>query len=348
MKDRRVPGFAFSSLLFLFFYMLLRTIWSDLHSMYYDMIDAAIAEDEPILLTVVLAVMDVIMIVLSFWSVIKVLKGDNDGITSLRWALSMNVCVSLFQILKNLGVALMVHWVLVLLPVCQLGLTLIFLYYLYKSDSVKKLFPLQERRFSPGGWIWMIFFCFCIIFGGYLLYQENLNISRSREYSTELLEIPSGSYCDGTVLFKSDSVWTKSVKSIIDLGLGENEVSLWQLEPGYSSCSVASGIAAKARHADFMSVLLQSKPLDDSLFVDEILSCDTMILGDKYYIDQYGYKADSVNCLWTFSVRFDSRSKKYCSYSNVSEDSDPRQEFTGAISFLKHIIFDLDPYLKKQ
>lgn len=46
MNNRKVPGFVLSTFLFLFFYLLIRTVYQDLPRMYYDMMDATVAEDE--------------------------------------------------------------------------------------------------------------------------------------------------------------------------------------------------------------------------------------------------------------------------------------------------------------
>ena len=42
MNNRKVPGFVLSTFLFLFFYLLIRTVYQDLFSKYYDIMDATV------------------------------------------------------------------------------------------------------------------------------------------------------------------------------------------------------------------------------------------------------------------------------------------------------------------
>ena len=102
MNNRKVPGFVLSTFLFLFFYLLIRTVYQDLFSKYYDIMDATVAEDEPIIFSLILACLDIVMLCLSFWSIIRLLKGKPDGITCVRWALGLNMTVVLFQLFQLL------------------------------------------------------------------------------------------------------------------------------------------------------------------------------------------------------------------------------------------------------
>lgn len=162
MNNRKVPGFVLSTFLFLFFYLLIRTVYQDLPKMYYDMMDATVAEDEPIIFSLILACLDIVMLCLSFWSIIRLLKGKPDGITCVRWALGLNMTVVLFQLFQLLGRIIYIQWMYALSPGLQFFLTKIFLFYLGKSKSVKLLYPKSERKFSPGGWIWLFFFILCV------------------------------------------------------------------------------------------------------------------------------------------------------------------------------------------
>ena len=169
MNNRKVPGFVLSTFLFLFFYLLIRTVYQDLPRMYYDMMDATVAEDEPIIFSLILACLDIVMLCLSFWSIIRLLKGKPDGITCVRWALGLNMTVVLFQLFQLLGRIIYIQWMYALSPVLQLFLTIIFLFYLGKSKSVKQLYPKSERKFSPGGWGWLLFFILSVFSISYML-----------------------------------------------------------------------------------------------------------------------------------------------------------------------------------
>ena len=143
--NRKVPGFILSTFLFFFFYLLIRTVYQDIPLMYNDMLDAAIAEDESVLQSSLLAFFDIIMLSLSFWSIIRLLKGKPDCITCIRWALVINFLVLLYEFFcKSLGRAIAFHWTYAILPAASLLFTIVFFIYLAKSHSVKQLYPASE------------------------------------------------------------------------------------------------------------------------------------------------------------------------------------------------------------
>lgn len=347
MNSGKVPGFVLSTFLFLFFYLLIRTVYQDLPKMYYDMMEATVAEDEPIIFSLILACLDIVMLCLSFWSIIRLLKGKPNGITCVRLALGFNVIVVLFQLFQSLGRIITIHWMYAISPVFQLLLTIIFLFYLGKSKSVKQLYPKSERKFSPGGWIWLFFFILCVFSFSYMLYTNIEMESKSKKIELGSLSIPSDGYSDGLLLFESGNKWSQSTKELMDMEDISQEVTLWELT-GDSICElVMSGVSPKRRHSDYMSILLQSLPEEQKYFSGEVTVCDTVINDDQYYLDQYQYVADSISYLWTFSARFDSETHKFCALSKYGIQRDERVDKNEVLSFLKSVVFDLTPFMKE-
>lgn len=347
INERKVPGFVLSTFLFLFFYLLIRTVYQDVPKMYYDMMDATLAEDEPVIFSLVLACLDIVMLCLSFWSIIRLLKGKPDGITCVRWALGLNLIVVLFQLFQSLGRIITIHWMYALSPVLQLVFTILFLIYLRRANSVKQLYPTSERRFSPGGWVWLFFFVLCVCSFSYIFYSNYKVEKQSKKINSSSLVIPKDSYSDGYVLFKSNSDWIQSEKELMDVEFMTQEVISWQTTNDSISKYVLSGVSPKRRHSDFMSILLQSLPEEQKYFCGEVSTCDTIINDDQYYLDQYQYLTDSIPYLWTFSVRFDSKSHKFCALSNYGIQSDAQIDKNESLSFLKSVVFDLSPFIKE-
>ena len=348
MNNRKVPGFVLSTFLFLFFYLLIRTVYQDLPRKYYDMMDATVAEDEPIIFSLILACLDIVMLCLSFWSIIRLLKGKPDGITCVRWALALNLIVVLFQLFQSLGRIICINWTYALSPVLQFFLTIIFLFYLGKSKSVKQLYPISERKFSPGGWIWLLFFILSVFSISYMHYTNIEMDNKSKKHELSSLSIPSNSYSDGYVLFKSNSDWIQSEKELMDVDFMAQDVISWQTTNDSISKYVLSGVSPKRRHSDFMSILLQSLPEEQKYFCGEVSTCDTIINDDQYYLDQYQYLTDSIPYLWTISVRFDSKSHKFCALSKYGIQRNERMDKDEVLSFLKSVVFDLTPFIKEQ
>ena len=109
-----------------------------------------------------------------------------------------------------------------------------------------------------------------------------------------------------------------------------------------------SGVSPKRRHSDYMSILLQSLPEEQKYFSGEVIAFDTIINDDQYYLDQYQYVADSISYLWTFSVRFDAETHKFCALSKYGIQRDERMDKDEVLFFLKSVVFDLTPFLKEQ
>jgi hypothetical protein len=233
-------------------------------------------------------------------------------------------------------------------PVLQLFLTIIFLFYLGKSKSVKQLYPKSERKFSPGGWVWLLFFILSVFSISYMLYTNIEMENKSKKHELSSLSIPSNSYSDGLLLFESTNKWSNSTKEIMDMEDMPQEVTLWELASDSICELVMSGVSPKRRHSDYMSILLQSLPEEQKYFSGEVIACDTIINDDQYYLDQYQYVADSISYLWTFSASFDSETHKFCALSKYGIQRDERMDKDEVLSFLKSVVFDLTPFIKEQ
>ena len=201
-------------------------------------------------------------------------------------------------------------------PVLQLSLTIFFLLYLGKSKSVKQLYPKSDRKFSPGGWVWLLFFILSVFSISYMLYTNIEMENKSKKHELSSLSIPSNSYSDGLLLFESTSKWSHSTKEIMDMEDMPQDVTLWELASD-SICEL-------------------------------VIACDTIINDNQYYLDQYQYVADSISYLWTFSVRFDAETHKFCALSKYGIQRDERMDKDEVLSFLKSVVFDLTPFIKEQ
>jgi hypothetical protein len=349
INNRKVPGSILSTFLFFFFYLIIRTLFKDVPLMYNNMMDAAIAEDESVVISLCLAFLDIIMLCLSFWSIIRLLKGKPDCITCIRWALCINFFVLLYEFfVKSLGRAIVYHWTYAILPIVPLLFTIIFFIYLAKSHSIKQLYPTFERKYSPGGWVWLSFFIICLFCFAFFFYTYYNEEKRSKTVDDESLSLPLGYFSDGRIVFTSNSNWSRSEKEIMDIDDISQKATMWESREDSISKHIISGVTPKRRHSDFMTILLQHLPDEQRFFIREVSACDTVINEEQYYVDQYLYERDSISYLWTFSVRFDSHSHKFCAYSMYGINLKEKKEMNDVLSFLNSVIFDLKPYVKEQ
>lgn len=172
--------------------------------------------------------------------------------------------------------------------------------------------------------------------------------TKSKKHKLSSLSIPSNSYSDGLLLFESTKKWTLSSNEIMDLDENYRDVTLWKFKRNSICELVMSGISPKRCHTDYISILLQFLPEDQKFFSREVLACDTIINDDQYFLDQYLFEVDSVSYLWTFSVRFETRTHKFCAFSKYGIQRDERMDKNEVLSFLKTVIFDLTPFIKEQ
>ena len=169
--NRKVPGFILSTFLFFFFYLLIRTVYQDIPLMYNDMLDAAIAEDESVLQSSLLAFLDIIMLSLSFWSIIRLLKGKPDCITCIRWALVINFLVLLYEFFcKSLGRAIAFHWTYAILPAASLLFTIVFFIYGKVAFGKATLSGFRAQIFSRRMGVALFFHYMSFIFFIHFLY----------------------------------------------------------------------------------------------------------------------------------------------------------------------------------
>lgn len=346
MKHRKIPGFVLSTWLFLLFYLLLRTAFSEIPQTYYNLSDAVVIKDGGIGLYLVFAILYIVWLCLSFWSIIRMLKGKADCVSSIKWTLVISLIISIYYLFLSLGKAVLIHWSFVLPSLFKIALFVGFLVYLAKSKSFKEQYPLAERRYSPGGWIWTLFMVICIGLFGYTCYTEIVKEAKSKAINPADLSIPADAHCDGIVLFISQDNWDSIKHKMIDLDDEEQDVNVFKSANDSVFNYVWSGCSPTSSHANYMTILLQTRPMSDSLLIGEVYSTDTIVDKDYYYIDQYCYKKDSLTYLWTFSVRFDSNSRKYCAFSRCVPHANEDAEYKKSLSFLKSITFDLTPYIK--
>lgn len=346
--DRKIPNTAFSVLLFLFFYMLIRMFFRDVPIRVATWRDSALAEGEPLLYVLVPIILCIVWMLLSLWSIIRVLKCKPDSISSIRLALVLGLVVAVSRVWKSLGKSLTIHWIFAFPSVLFLLFIVIFLIYLAKSNSVKSLFPVSGRKFSPGGWIWVLYIAIWVAllsFAAVYVFEKSGN---TRVVPVQKLALPANSQCDGMILFESPLEWEMSNEEFEDIDREPYEVSMYRYESDSVIMNIWSGVSEKTRHSDYMTMLLQAIPFDVSWPVREVAICDTVIGEDQCYIEQYKCETDSVNFIWTFSVRYDSRSNKYCAYSLLSKRSSPDSDYRSSVGFIKSVVFDLTQYKKEK
>lgn len=346
--NRKIPNTAFSVLLFLFFYMLIRMFFRDVPLRIATWRDVVLSEDETVIEILLPTILYIVWMLLSLWSIVRLLKGKPDCVVCLRWALVFGLFMALGRVGKALGKALTIHVSYVIPSALLLLFIVVFLVYLARSGAVKRIYPVSDRRFSPGGWIWVTYLAIWIALYSVSLVQITKKNRNTQKIPVAELALPENSHCDGRILFESLLEWEVSDEELVGYDGEPYSVSRHRHESDSIILSVWCGVSEKARHSDYMSVLLQAIPFDISWPVEEGVISDTVIDEDQCYIEQYKCETDSVSFTWSFSVRFDSRSNKYCALSLLTKRSSLDSDFENSVRFLKSVVFDLTPYIKEK
>lgn len=144
----------------------------------------------------------------SLYAVIKLLRGDKDCISSIKWALIYSF---LCTIINPLRAQIPTHDIATRLFVFLLrpSFYLVFFLYLCLSKGVKKRYPKESRKFGPSGWVWttiIIGFTSTISFYIYDIHKRELYCKR---IVTQGLALANDEICDGFVLFHSKRLWEK-------------------------------------------------------------------------------------------------------------------------------------------
>lgn len=146
--------------------------------------------------------------IVSFYAIIKTLRGDSDCITSMKWALIYAMIYNLldFSKMQIATYDLSVIWTIYLI---KPTFYLTFYLFLCFSKSVRCRYAKEERRFGRAGWIWVaITIAFIGIIGvyGYMGYETT-------KYCTPIdvaeLSLRDNEVSDGMIIFNDDGVWEK-------------------------------------------------------------------------------------------------------------------------------------------
>lgn len=344
--NRNIPNWSLSVLLFLFFYQITRTFFDKIHLILEPIVlEASEAESASVLYNSLANAVYFVLLALSVWSIIRMLKNKPDGVACMIWALALSL-VDAYQFLSNNGwKGIEIHWGFNFTCALQILLAVVFLAFIFLSKSIKRYSSVDERRFAPGGWVWLLFFVFCVGLNSYNQITSWVRTERSKEIPVNALKIPDGCYSDGKILFKSALAWERK-KTEFDLE-GEKVVLDFFVHADDSAevaYVVINGVSSTSRHRDFRKVMLAYLPYDDTIPVREGNICDTVIDGNQYYIEQYIFDLGTISALWTFSMRFDVLNFKWCALSRMTVNGPMEDEFENSIRFLKSVEFDLTSY----
>lgn len=274
--------------------------------------------------------------ILCLYSVIKVLRGDRDCITALKWALMYSFLYTFFNSARtqiptyNLLAILAVY---LSRPLFYLG----FYLYLCFSKGIKRRYPKSERRFAPSGWVWVgVTVC---LFGfafwtGYDTYKTDEFCKR---VNVQELSLEKGEISDGYVVFKSSLAWTPSNEPTDTIYIGDEKVFCEQTLEAVDSLSsffLFSGRSEK-RDARTHNQILTKLLAEFDQEIVEVAHRDTL-LSDKYVISTaFESKSEATPIDLTVATVFDVNSPKCIVLLSKYQDIDNPEWLDEIICSLK-------------
>ena len=145
----------------------------------------------------------------SVYAVIKVLRGDRDCITALKWALMYSFLYTFFNSQRAQIPTYSIVAILSMFLARPL-FYLTFYFYLCFSKGIRRRYPKVERRFTPSGWVWSVVTICLVGICGYMSYKTHLTNRFCEKVDLKDVTLSPGEISDGYVAFKSNKHWSIS------------------------------------------------------------------------------------------------------------------------------------------
>lgn len=285
-----------------------------------------------------------IISVVAFYSIIKTLRGDNDCITSLKWAIIYGLIYSLIDPTRvqvpsyNLGIRLTVYAI-------KPAFYLAFYLYLCFSKSIKTRYPKQERRFGKSGWGWIGLTAALLGMGVWEgLKEHNIN-QYCKPVDIEQLKLYPGEQTDGIVIFKDNGQWEKWEAD--SLSIEYDDIILFpslHSEDSTRQIFLLTGRCDKLTERLHNSIIVQAlgrikHPLTETAHLDSIIN------GNQVYATCFQALSDSISSSYTVLSISEGENAKGAVFM-ISEAQD--NGLKAAQSLAESIIFNLSNRLPKK
>lgn len=283
--------------------------------------------------------------VYSFYAVIKILRGDKDCITSLKWSLMLVLIYTLLDPTRGqIATYNIATWLAVFLirPVFYL----VFYLYLCLAKGIKRRFPKVERKFGPSGWVWLGLMIAFLCVGAYAGWQQ-YNISKyCKPVDVALLKLNKREVSDGYILFKSDREWTNWSEEVDTLYIEDRIETLPTImsADSVSEIYIVSGRCDKADARTYNQVIVASLgSLSKNKHgnygkMKEVSFADTIVSGNRVMSTIYETTIDSISAYFDVVMITEVKSPKCCVI--VRGDKRPIEPF-WAVNFADNVQFDL-------
>lgn len=258
---------------------------------------------------------------LSFYAVIKILRGDSDCITALKWSLIAVLVYTLSTPERTQSPSNNI-WLVGIVFFARPLFYLAFYLFLCFSKSIKERYPKIKRRYGPAGWIWAgLLFLFILNSCLYIYhnYQENAFCERK---DITMVNLSENEVSDGYIAFSTNRVWHKC--SACEEAVCIDDVL--ELHPtltsqdSLSTIYLMSGRCAKrdVRTHNCM-IVLSSNLMEERLKLTELYFSDTILANKRIITTLFTSDDHNNNRSIAFQITsiMDSTSPKCCAIIGI-------------------------------
>lgn len=338
-KEIKKPGCTFTVLLFIFFYLLVRYIlqvfnfysWNGITPLNKEFSLAAIISTLP---GVVAA------LCFAFAAIYKSLQCKIYSIAMLKYAAIYFLCNSILDIYQ-LEYRFLYAQLIFIIP--KILFYAIFIIYLYRSKDLNTYLPRETRKAAKIHWIAIFIFLISIVPSCYIAGVRIYKSYVSMPVNKEQLNLRDKELSDGLAVFSLLDSWE------IDTIYQERKdvVHIFKSEENLKSHVTTLNTEYQSR-IEFSALQSEFKGLSDSLYVNKLLSKDTIINGNKLLYDIYKYRRTKGGIqYWTFAAMYSSDFLKATIVSCYEKDTLNKSE-SSILEFMKSVDFNLEPRLKNK
>lgn len=279
-------------------------------------------------------IIDVLAYSYAFASIYNALKAKPFSITMLKLSVVYILFQSIFRFIDNFNLV-------VQMPKLTLGwiaFLVIFLIYLFISKHLEEYIPKEKRKFGIAGFIG--FFIYLLVFGtiaarGWDTISKTI---ASRPVDNNSVILNEHEMCDKIAAYRPLNDWQN------DTIYGNNDDGYGYLFHSEKCnkifvCSMCGDVQKRLDYYQMM-YLIRQKVMPDTVKLYEVTFRDSVINGNKFYLNSYTFTDDSIKVFWTFAALKDVESYKITALSCFELDS-LKVSVKTAIDFMKTVRFDL-------
>ena len=332
IEQKIKPSNWFTAMLFVF----MAIIFLSVIIQYFSTLN--VADDNLVQISKVEFIMSIIIDVLAysyaFASIYNALKAKPFSITMLKLSVVYILFQSIFRFIDNFNLV-------VQMPKLTLGwiaFLVIFLIYLFISKHLEEYIPKEKRKFGIAGFV------------GIFIYLLVLATIASRGWDTITKTIASRPVDNNSVILNEHEVCDK-IAAYRPLNDWQNDTIYGNNDDGYGYlfhsekcnkifvCSMCGDVQKRLDYYQMM-YLIRQKVMPDTVKLYEVTFRDSVINGNKFYLNSYTFTDDSIKVFWTFAALKDVDSYKITALSCFELDS-LKVSVKTATDFMKTVRFDL-------